>query len=123
MLQLKDKEKSANTINKEILLTFLKTNNNKANQTATLIDGVLTGSQAKSVNQGVVDLRLSDCNLIYYTRKSSLPRSHIHKEIFVLSVKSTLPETFWENLRETNMHLCKYFLLRQKDYVSNTKMR
>ena len=92
-------------------------------QTATLIDGVLTGSQAKSVNQGVVDLRLSDCNLIYYTRKSSLPRSHIHKEIFVLSVKSTLPETFWENLRETNMHLCKYFLLRQKDYVSNTKMR
>ena len=43
---------------------------------------------------------LSDHDLIYRTRKTSLPKSHKDDEIFVHSVKSYSSETFLDILRE-----------------------
>ena len=50
-------------------------------QTSTLIDHILTNSPDKVSQSGVIDLGLSDHNLSYYTRKTSLPKSHKHNEI------------------------------------------
>ena len=84
--------------------TFPGTNNNKANQitdqTATLIDHILTNSPNKVSQLGVIDLGLSDHDLIYCTRKTSLPKSHKHNEIFVRSLKRYSAEKFLEILRE-----------------------
>ena len=43
---------------------------------------------------------LSDHDLIYRARKTSLPKSHKHDEISVHSVKSYFSETFLDILRE-----------------------
>ena len=49
-----------------------------------------------------IDLGLSDHDLIYCTRKTSLSKSHKHNEIFVLSMKGYSAETFLEILGEIN---------------------
>ena len=101
-LQSKDKEifghKSANAINKEMLhltrsyLEFCRTHSLEqiitrstrvADQTATLVDHILTNSPDKVSQSGIIDLGLSDHDLMYCTRKKSLPKSHKHKEIFL----------------------------------------
>ena len=69
-------------------------------QTATLIDHILTNSPDKVSQSGVIDLGLSDHDLIYCTRKTSLPKSHKHNEIFVRSLKRYSVEKFLEILRE-----------------------
>ena len=118
-LQPKDKEifrhKPANTINKEIphltrsYLEFCFTHSLEqiitrptriTDQTATLIDHILTNSPDKVSQSGVIDLGLSDHDLIYCTRKTSLPKSHKHNEIFVRSLKRYSAEKFLEILRE-----------------------
>ena len=53
------------------------------------------------VNQsGVIDLGLSYHDLIYFTKKTSLPISLKHNEIFVRSMKRYSAEKFLEILRE-----------------------
>ena len=77
---------------------------NKANQgldqTATLIDHIFTNSLDKVSQLGVIDRGLSDHDLIYCTRKISLPKSHKHNEIFVRSMKRYSVEKILESLRE-----------------------
>ena len=71
-------------------------------QTATLIDHILTNSPDK-VSQsdiGLSDLGLSDHDLIYCTRKTSLPKSHKRNEIFVHSMKRYPAYKFLEILRK-----------------------
>ena len=71
-------------------------------QTATLIDHILTNSPDK-VSQsdvGLSDLGLSDHDLIYCTRKTSLPKSHKCNEIFVHSMKRYSAYKFLEILRK-----------------------
>ena len=117
-MQPKDKEifrhKSANTINKEIphltrsYLEFCFPNSVEqitrptwvTDQSATLIDHIITNSPDKVSQSGVIDLGLSDHDLIYCTRKTSLPKSHKHNEIFVPSMKRYFAEKFLEILRE-----------------------
>ena len=118
-MQPKDKgifrHKPANAINKEILhltrsyLEFCFTHSLEqiitrptriTDQTATLIDYILTNSPDKVSQSGVVDLGLSDHDVIYWTRKTSLPKSYKHNEIFVRSLKRYSAETFLEILRE-----------------------
>ena len=65
-----------------------------------LIDHILTNSQDRVNQSGVIDLGLSDRDLIYCTRKTSLPISHKHNEIFVRSMKRYSAENFLEILRE-----------------------
>ena len=57
-------------------------------------------SPDKVSQSGVIDLGLSDHDLIYCTRKTSLPKSHKHNEIFVPSMKRYFAEKFLEILRE-----------------------
>ena len=118
-LQPKDKDifrhKPANTINKEIPhlarsnLEFCFTNSLEqiirrpsrvTDQTATLIDHILTNSSDKVSQSGVIDLGLSNHDLIYCTRKTSMLISHKHNEIFVRSLKRYSAEKFLEILRE-----------------------
>ena len=118
-LRPNDKEifrhKSADTINKEISKLFrsylefrythcleqIKTRPTRiTDQTTTLIDYILTNSPDKVSQSGVIDLGLSDHDLIYCTRKISLPKSHKDNEIFVHSVKRYSPERFLEILTE-----------------------
>ena len=118
-LQPRDKEtfrhKLANTINKEIphitrlYLKFCFTHSlgqiitkptRVTDQTATLIDHILTNSPDKVSQSGVIDLGLSDHDLIYYTRKTFLPKSDKHNEIYVRSLKRYSAEKFLEILRE-----------------------
>ena len=51
-------------------------------QSATLIDHILTKSPDKVSQSGVIDLGFSDHDLIYCTRKTSLPKFHKHNENF-----------------------------------------
>ena len=117
-LQPKNKEifrhKSINTIDKEIpritrsYLEFSFTHSPEqitrptrvTNQSATLIDYILTNSPGKVIQSGVIDLGLSDHDLIYGTRKTSLPNFHKHNEIFVRSVKRYSTKKVLEILRE-----------------------
>ena len=111
-LQSKDKEifrnKSANTINKEIphlsrrylefwfthfLEQIITRTTRVTGQTATLIYHTLPNSPEKFSQSDVINLGLSDHDLIYCTRKTSLPKSHKRNEIFVCSTKN-----FWKIL-------------------------
>ena len=97
----KDKEifrdKSTNTINKETdiwhsLEQVIKRPNRVFDQTATLIDHIVTNSPEKVSQSDIIDLGLSDDNLIYCTRKTSLPKFYKYNEIFVSLVKKDSPE-------------------------------
>ena len=118
-LQPKDKQtfrhKSANTINKEIhhlTRSYLKFCNITSleqiitrptrviDQSATPIDHILTNSPDKVSQSDVIGFGLSDHDLIYCTRKTSLPKSHKHNEIFFCSFKRYSAEKFLEILRE-----------------------
>ena len=66
----------------------------------TLIDHILTNSPHKVSQSGSIYLGLSDPDLIYCTRKTSLPKSHEYNQISVLSVKRYSAEKFLEILRE-----------------------
>ena len=132
-LQSKDKDifgrKSANAINKEMphltrsylefCRTFLRTNNNRstrvADQTATLVDHILTNSPDKVSQSGIIDLGLSDRDLMYCTRKKSLPKSHKHKEIFLEKVfhRKVFGDLKMDHFPKlSDLHLCKCCLLR-----------
>ena len=67
-------------------------------QTATLIGHKLTNSQEKTIQSGVIDLRLPDYGLIYCTRKLSLLKSL--DETSVRSVKRYFAEKFLQIVRE-----------------------
>ena len=69
-------------------------------QTATLIDHILTNSPDKVSQSGEIDLGLSDHDLSYCTRKTSLPKSYKHNAIFAHSIKRYSAEKFLEILRE-----------------------
>ena len=70
-------------------------------QSATLIDHILTNPPDKVSQPGVIDLGLSDHDLIYCTRKTSLPKPHKHNKIFVRSMKRYSVGKFLKLLRET----------------------
>ena len=61
---------------------------------------MLTNSTDKGSRSGVIDLGLSIHDLIYYTRKTSQPKSHKHNEILYCSMKQYSAEKCLENLRE-----------------------
>ena len=103
-----------------MFLTFLRTNNNKANQdqTATLIDHVLTSLPGKVSQLGVIDLGLSYHDLIYCTRKASLPKSHKHNELFFSLNEKVLRRNIFEKYKRycfsklSDRYLCIWCLLR-----------
>ena len=71
-----------------------------ADQTATLIDHIVTNSPDKVSQSNVIGLGLSNHDLIYRTRRTSLPNSHKHNVVFVRSLERYSPEKFLEILRD-----------------------
>ena len=68
--------------------------------TATLIDHILTNSSQKIIQSGVIELGLSDHELIYCTRKSSLSKSNKHNEVVFRLMKNYTIQNFLEILKK-----------------------
>ena len=60
----------------------------------TLIDHILTNSRDKISQSGVIDIGISDYQLIYLTRKLHSMKLNIHKQIKLRSLKNYITESF-----------------------------
>ena len=76
---------------------------------STLIDHILTNSRNKSSQRGVIDIGISDDQLIYLTRKLHKMKSIIHKQIKIRSLKNYTIESFNQGLSMTNFSDYEYF--------------
>ena len=72
---------------KQLISTPIRTTEN----TATLIDHVLTNSPHKIIKSGVVEVNLSDPELIYRTRKTTKLKPNKHNELDIPSMKIDFP--------------------------------
>ena len=68
--------------------------------TATVTDHVLTNSSHKITQSGVIELNLSDHELIYCTRKTNKFKSNKHNELNIRSMKNYTAENFVEHLKK-----------------------
>ena len=78
----------------------LSTPTRTTENTATLIDHVLTSSPHKIIKSGVVEVYLSDHELIYCTRKTTKLKSNKHNELNIRSMKNYTAEGFVELLKK-----------------------
>ena len=84
---------------------FSKSFNNSSDITcnsSTIIDHILTNSCEKIVNSGVIDLSLSDHQMIFCTRKLMRQKFNFHKHIKCRSLKKYTPDMFVEELKSVN---------------------
>ena len=81
---------------KQLISTPTRTTEN----TATLIDHILTNSPHKIIKSGVVEVNLSDHELIYCTRKTTKLKSNKHNELNIRSMKNYTGEGFVELLKK-----------------------
>ena len=70
--------------------------------TSSLIDHILTNANDKISNSGVIDVGLSDHQLIFCTRKLLKTKFNFHKKIKCRSFKNYNSEIFIQRLRESN---------------------
>ena len=66
-------------------------------KTATIIDHVLINSSQKVSQCGVIDLGISNHDLVYYTRKTPSLKPNKHSDISVRSMKNYTKENFRAN--------------------------
>ena len=64
--------------------------------TAALIGHILTNSSQKIIQSGVIELGLSDHELIYCARKSSLSKSNKHSQVIIRLMKNYTIDNFLE---------------------------
>ena len=69
-------------------------------KTTTLIDHVLTNSPQEVSQCDVIELGISDHDLVYCTRKTSLLKLNKHNEISIRSLKNYTKEKFLELIRK-----------------------
>ena len=81
---------------KQLISTPTRTTEN----TATLIDHVLTNSPHKIIKSGVIEVNLSDHELIYCTRITTKLKSNKHNELNISSIKNYTAEGFAELLKK-----------------------
>ena len=70
--------------------------------TSSLLDHILTNAGWKISQKGVIDVGLSDHQLIYCTRKILRTKFNMHNQIRVRSLKNYTPELFREELTKIN---------------------
>ena len=70
--------------------------------TSTILDHVLTNSQDRVSQSGVIDIGLSDHQLIFCTRKIVRPKVYEHNYITIRSLKNYSQDAFLNALREVN---------------------
>ena len=68
--------------------------------TSSLLDHILTNNGWKVSQKGVINVGLSDHQLIYCTRKIMRTKTNMHKQIQVRSLKNYSPELLIEELRK-----------------------
>ena len=68
--------------------------------TATLIDHVLTNSMHKIIQSDLIEMSLSDHELIYCTRKTTKLKSNKHNELNIRTMKNYIAESFIELLNK-----------------------
>ena len=73
-----------------------------ASSTSSLLDHILTNSGWKISQKGVIDVGLSDHQLIYCTRKISRTKTNRHNQIRVRSLKNYTQEILIEELKKIN---------------------
>ena len=71
----------------------------KREHAKTLIYHILTNSSEKIIQSGVIKLQLSDHELIYYSRKTSLLKLNEHYKISFRPMKNYPDETFVDKLK------------------------
>ena len=76
---------------------------------STLIDHILTNSREKISQSGVIDIGISDHQLIYLTRKLHRMKSNTHKQIKIISLKNYAIESLNQGLSMINFPDYEYF--------------
>ena len=71
---------------------------------ATIIDHILANCPERVTQQGIIDVGLSDHQLIFCTRKSFRIKRRTHKHIKFHSFKHYSADLFMETLTNTNFH-------------------
>ena len=79
--------------------------------TAPLIDHVLTNSPYKIIQSGVIEMSLSDHELIYCMRKTTKLKSSKHNELNIRPMKNYTAENFIELLNEIDFSNYRIFLV------------
>ena len=85
--------------------------------TATLIDHVLTNSPHKIIQSGVIEMSLSDHELIYCTRKTTKLKSNKHNELNIHTMKNYTAENFIELLNKIDFSNYQTFSCVNKAYL------
>ena len=80
-----------------------------AENTAALFDHVLTNSPHKITQSGVIELNLSDHELIYCMRKTTRFKSNKHNELNIRSMKKYTIENFVEHLNKIDFQNYKTY--------------
>lgn len=70
--------------------------------TSSLLDHVLTNSCDRVSQSGVIDIGISDHQIIYCTRKITREKFHEHNEITIRSLKNYSQEAYINTLKETD---------------------
>ena len=73
--------------------------NAKCNSSS-ILDHVLAGFPDRVSQSGVIDVGISDHQLIYCTRKTARIKSYCHKQITFRSLKNYSPDVYEEALRK-----------------------
>ena len=76
---------------------------------STLIDHIFTNSRKKISQSGVIDIGISDHQLIFLTRKLHMIKSNTHQQIKIRSLKNYIIESLNQGLSMTNFPDYEYF--------------
>ena len=85
--------------------------------TAPLIDHVLTNSPHKIIQSGVIEMSLSDHELIYCMRKTTKLKSNKHNELNIRTLKNYTAKNFIELLNKTDFSNYQTFSCVNKAYL------
>ena len=85
--------------------------------TATLIDHVLTNPPHKIIQSGVIEMSLSDHELIYCTQKTAKLKSNKHNELNIRTIKNYTAENFIELLNKIDFLNYQTFSCVNKAYL------
>ena len=70
--------------------------------TSSLLDHILNNTGCKISQKGVIDVDISDDQLMYLTRKSLRTKTNMHNQIWVWSLKKYTPKLLIKELKKIN---------------------
>ena len=85
--------------------------------TATLIDDILTNSPRKIIQSGMIEMSLYDHELIYCTRKTTKLKCNKNNELNIRTMKNYTAENFIEVLNKIDISIYQTFSCVNKAYL------